>query len=115
MAPTLVASRTALPPEGALRLRPGGAGSAAPAGVERALMQVARWLVTLVASRTAHPPEAAECRGSEPADAGLDGTKSGCVSQPCGLQGLRLRPGRAASAAAAGGEGTLTPLAGLLA
>ena len=32
MAPTLVASRTALPPEGALRLRPGEAGSAAPAG-----------------------------------------------------------------------------------
>ncbi len=31
-APTLVASRTALPPEGALRLRPGEAGSAAPAG-----------------------------------------------------------------------------------
>jgi heptosyltransferase-1 len=33
-APTLVASRTALPPEGALRLRPGKAGSAAPAGQE---------------------------------------------------------------------------------
>ena len=32
IAPTLVASRTALPPEGALRLRPGKAGSAAPAG-----------------------------------------------------------------------------------
>jgi FdhD protein len=32
MAPTLVASRTSLPPEGALRLRPGEAGSAAPAG-----------------------------------------------------------------------------------
>ncbi|MDI1239134.1 MAG: GNAT family N-acetyltransferase [Polaromonas sp.] len=31
-APTLVASRTALPPEGALRLRPGKAGSAALAG-----------------------------------------------------------------------------------
>ena len=31
MTPTLVASRTALPPEGALRLRPGKAGSAAPA------------------------------------------------------------------------------------
>ena len=31
VAPTLVASRTALPPEGALRLRPGKAGSAAPA------------------------------------------------------------------------------------
>jgi FdhD protein len=34
MAPTLVASRTALPPEGALRLRPGEAGSAALAGEE---------------------------------------------------------------------------------
>ena len=32
MAPTLVASRTTLPPAGALRLRPGEAGSAAPAG-----------------------------------------------------------------------------------
>ena len=32
IAPTFVASRTALPPEGALRLRPGEAGSAAPAG-----------------------------------------------------------------------------------
>ena len=31
MTPTLVASRTSLPPEGALRLRPGKAGSAAPA------------------------------------------------------------------------------------
>ncbi len=34
--PTLVASRTALPPEGALRLRPGRAGSAAPAGEDGA-------------------------------------------------------------------------------
>ncbi|MCY1165373.1 hypothetical protein D9M73_52790 [compost metagenome] len=33
------------------------------------------------------PPEGAECRGSEPACAGLDGTKSCCVSQQCGLQG----------------------------
>ncbi len=32
MAPTLVASRASLPPDGALRLRPGKAGSAAPAG-----------------------------------------------------------------------------------
>jgi FdhD protein len=36
MAPTLVASRTALPPEGALRLRPGKAGSAALAGEDGA-------------------------------------------------------------------------------
>ena len=34
MAPTLVTSCNALPPEGALRLRPGKAGSAAPAGEE---------------------------------------------------------------------------------
>ena len=40
-APTLVASRTALPPEGALRLRPGEAGSAAPAGEEGAPTLVA--------------------------------------------------------------------------
>ena len=32
LAPTLLAARSALPPEGALRLRPGEAGSAAPAG-----------------------------------------------------------------------------------
>ncbi|MEO7952935.1 MAG: class I tRNA ligase family protein, partial [Polaromonas sp.] len=36
LAPTLVASRTALPPEGALRLRPGEAGSAALAGDDSA-------------------------------------------------------------------------------
>ena len=59
MTPTLVASRTALPPEGALRLRPGKAGSAAPAGEfgdEPALVVVNP---TLVASRTALPPEGA--------------------------------------------------------
>ena len=33
------------------------------------------------------PPEGAECRGSEPACAGLDGMKDRCVSQRCGLQG----------------------------
>ncbi len=36
LAPTLVASRTALPPEGALRLRPGGAGSVTLVGKEGA-------------------------------------------------------------------------------
>jgi hypothetical protein len=60
---------------------------------------------TLFTSCSALPPEGAECRGSEPAGAGLDGTKSGCVSQSCGLQGLRLRPGKAGSAAPAGGYG----------
>ena len=48
-APTLVASRTALPPEGALRLRPGKAGSAAPAGEDED--------PTLVPSRTALPAD----------------------------------------------------------
>ncbi len=51
-APTLVASRTALPPEGALRLRPGKAGSAALAGEEEA--------PTYVAAPTALPPYEAE-------------------------------------------------------
>jgi [glutamine synthetase] adenylyltransferase / [glutamine synthetase]-adenylyl-L-tyrosine phosphorylase len=60
------------------------------------------------------PPEGAECRGSEPAGAGLDGTKNDCVSQSCGLQGLRLRPGEAGSAAPAGGFGDGTALATLL-
>ena len=48
MAPTLVASRTVLPPGGALRLPPGKAGSATPAGEEGAS--------TPVVSRTALPP-----------------------------------------------------------
>jgi acetyl-CoA synthetase len=56
---------------------------------------------TLPTSCGSLPPEGAECRGSEPASAGLDGTKSGCVSQSCGRQGLRLRPGEAGSAAPA--------------
>jgi hypothetical protein len=58
----------------------------------------------LVTSCTALPPEGAVCRGSEPASAGLDGTQKGCVSQPGGLQGLRLRTGKARSAAPAGEE-----------
>jgi hypothetical protein len=33
------------------------------------------------------PPEGAECRGSKPADAGLDGTKSRRVSRRRDLQG----------------------------
>ena len=37
MAPTLVTACTSLPPEGALRLRPGEAGSAALAGEEISL------------------------------------------------------------------------------
>ncbi len=32
------------------------------------------------------PPEGAECRGSKPACAGLDGMKNRCVSWRCGLQ-----------------------------
>ncbi len=55
--------------------------------------------------RRSLPPEGAACRGSKPANAGLDGMQRGCVSQPGGLQGLRLRPGEAGSAAPAGEEG----------
>ena len=33
------------------------------------------------------PPEGAECRGSMPACAGMDGTRRRCVSQRRGLQG----------------------------
>jgi xanthine dehydrogenase small subunit len=97
IAPTLPTSCGSLPPEGALRLRPGEAGSAAPAGEEG--------VPTLSASCGSLLPEGAECRGSEPAGAGLDDMKSGCVSQSCGLQGLRLLPGEAGSAAPAGEEG----------
>ena len=43
IAPTLVAARTALPPEGALHLRPGEVGSAAPAGGEEAPTFVQRF------------------------------------------------------------------------
>jgi FdhD protein len=90
MAPTLPTARGSLPPEGAVPPKGGLSAELAP---------------TLVASRTSLPPEGAECRGSEPAGAGLDGTKNDCVSQSCGLQGLRLRPGEAGSAAPAGEEG----------
>ena len=46
------------------------------------------------------PPEGAASRGSKSANAGLDGTQKGCVSQPGGLQGLR--PGEAGSVDLAG-------------
>ena len=51
MAPTLVASRTALSPRGALRLRPGEAGSAALAGEERAPTLVTRGVVSRAEGR----------------------------------------------------------------
>ncbi len=63
---------------------------------------------TLVASRTALPPEGAAGRGSEPANAGSDGSQMGGVSPSGGLQGLRLRPGKAGSAAPAGEDGVST-------
>ena len=71
MASTLVASRTALPPEEALRLRTGEAGPATPASKDKAPMPVAhdpqglvlhatgRPTSVLVASRTALPSEEA--------------------------------------------------------
>jgi cytochrome d ubiquinol oxidase subunit I len=55
-APTFVASRTALPPGGALRLRPGEAGSAAPAGQEDSPAFVGRvlkrWQLRLLVAMT---------------------------------------------------------------
>ena len=51
MAPTLVTSCTTLPPEGALRLRPGEAGSAALAGEEGAPTLVASGLVFYTTGR----------------------------------------------------------------
>jgi cytochrome bd ubiquinol oxidase subunit I len=61
---------------------------------------------TLPAARGSLPPEGAVSRGSEPANAGLDGTQKGGVSPLGGLQGLRLRPGEAGSASGAGLEST---------
>ena len=53
-APTLVASRTSLPPGGALRLRPGEADSAAPAGEEGALVvrELKRWQLRVLVAMT---------------------------------------------------------------
>ena len=73
MAPTLVTACTALPPKGerfALG-RPGGK-TMAP---------------TLVTACTTLPPKGAECRGSMPARAGMDGTRRRCVTRRRGLQG----------------------------
>ena len=73
-APTLVAARTALPPEGALRLRPGIAGSAALAGEDEA--------PTLVAARTTLPPEGAAAPAvwqSQSRGPGLEGAEAPTV------------------------------------
>jgi len=51
------------------------------------------------ASLRSLPAEGAECRGSMPACAGMDGTKGRCVSQRRGLQG---RPGLGAARRPAG-------------
>jgi cytochrome d ubiquinol oxidase subunit I len=52
-APTLVASRTALPPEGALRLRPGEAGYAAPAGEDVVPpRELKRWQLRMLVAMT---------------------------------------------------------------
>jgi hypothetical protein len=82
LAPTLPTSCGSLPPEGA------GLAWGGPA-----LRPVLPAPISLRYRRV--PPEGAECRGSKPASAGLDGAQKG------GLQGLRLRPGKAGSAAPA--------------
>ena len=66
MAPTLVASRTSLPPEGALRLQPGEAGSAAPAGGEGTLARATAGAALL-------PEGALRLRPGEPGSAALAG------------------------------------------
>ena len=101
LAPTLPAARGSLPPEGALRLRPGKAGSAAPAGTE----YVAPTLPTSLGSL---PPEGAlrlrpgKAGSAAPAEQGLVAptlpTSLGSLP-PEGA--LRLRPGEAGSAALA--------------
>ena len=53
MTPALVASRTALPPEGALRLRPGEAGSAAPAGLGTGALVVRAKFVLMLSALVA--------------------------------------------------------------
>ena len=94
--PTLPTACGSLPPEGALRLRPGEAGSAAPAGGcggdDPAL---AAGAPTLSAAHASLVPE-----GQNPTPT----LPTSCGSLP--PEGaLRLRPGKARSAAPAGGEG----------
>jgi len=89
IAPTLVASRTALPPEGALRLRPGKAGSAAPTGEEGTS--------TLATSRTRCPRGGLSAAApSLPAQAWTvqraAASRSVLPARPAARQGRRLRP-----------------------
>ena len=56
VAPTLATACAALPPEGALRLRPGKAGSAAPVGGHGGSPALMVLVSTLVASHNALPP-----------------------------------------------------------
>ncbi len=97
-APTLVASRTALPPEGALRLRPGEAGSAAPAAEDDA--------PTLPpASGSLLPERALSLRPGEAGSAAPAAEDAPTLPPAGGLlfpeRALRLRPGEAGSAAPA--------------
>ena len=83
IAPTLVASRTALPPEGALRLRPGEAGSAAPAGWTKASCPHAPHCVWFAAPRGGAAPAARRSRFRGPCWRGSRGcanTSSGAGS-----------------------------------
>jgi FdhD protein len=112
MAPTLVASRTALPPEGALRLRPGEAGSAALAGEEgdptlgtdRSSLPLARGKGAL----RLRPGEAGSAAlAGEEGDPTL-GTDRSSLPLARGKGALRLGPGEAGSTALAGEEGDPT-------
>ena len=104
-APTLPTACGSLPPGGALRLRPGEAGSAAPAGEEGA--------PTLPTAYDSLPPEGAlrlrpgEAGSAAPAGGeGASTLPTACGSLP--PEGaLHLRPGEAGSVASAGGKGAL--------
>jgi hypothetical protein len=67
MTPTLFTACNALPPKGALRLRPGKAGSAAPAGGCGDGPVLAAMARTLVASRTTLRPKGAGLAWGGPA------------------------------------------------
>jgi len=99
-APTLVASRTALPPEGALRLRPGEAGSAAPAGenqfptpstsaiagvalevVTRAMTELAELALDIAICASRQPLDALYGAPQAPRSSGPPGSPSGMRAQ----------------------------------
>ncbi|MBC7705469.1 MAG: FAD binding domain-containing protein [Rhodoferax sp.] len=93
IAPTLATACASLPPEGALRLRPGKAGSAAPAGGEGAttLFQVARHATSPPITRALAQEELSgnlcRCTGYRPI---LDAAQTMCKLPPVALDEAEL-------------------------